>query len=467
MNPFLRALGVTALLALMFGLLGKPILDAVGSAAPRKRPPPSAAPVLPSPTPTPDQTVPTPSPPPPPVPTEGLLLVGRYPEACLEPVETVSGDGLVAAWHEGRVQITAPGGGDVLELSDVQPPVQWSASGRYLVTRGPVLWTSEGESLGPLVHLPSGARVEQPERGLAWSPVADCALVTVGDTAAGRALSLVLARPNVDPTEILRGDIRDVAYSPDGTRLAVVAKQEGGPAAGYEVWSLELASGELERLLAFEGGTAQVTLAGWSGNDILYWAAPGVSVAADGWELTGVSGHGAIRVYSRGQTMLTSSPTSFIEPCADRLVGVLGGDRFFDAEAEGVTRSESPLRLAYLEPGRAPEFITSEGESYYSPTCSPDDRYIVAISGEGRERRLTLLDTSGAFLRTLTIDEGYADELASWGPSGTGVLFRRAPGGGAPDALWFIPEGAPARALGLNVGSFDWSAEGPSGLLGE
>ncbi|HEX2240498.1 MAG TPA: hypothetical protein VHJ82_05090 [Actinomycetota bacterium] len=468
MNPIVRVFGVTALLALMVVLLGKPILDAAGGrATAREGGPRSPAPVLPTPTPTTAPPEETPTPPPTQAAPGEPLLVGQFPDACLQQADAVEGAGLVAAWHENRVQIAATDGNAIAELPDVRPPIQWSASGRFLVTRGPQLWTSEGESLGPFIHLASGAEIAAPDRGVAWSPVADCALVMVGDSAGSPEVSLLVARPSVDPIELLRGDIRDVAFSPDGDRLAFVAKQGGRPAAGFEVWSLDLESGTLNRLLGFEDGSSQVVLGGWAGADILYWAAPGVSVAADGWELSGVSGNGAIRVYTRGATMLTGSPPSFLEPCADRLVGVLGGDRSFDPTGSGQTRSGSPPRLAFLEANRRPEFITPEGETYYSPTCSPDDRYLVAIAGEGAARRLTLLDSSGAFLRTLTIDEGYADKLAVWGPSGTGVLFQRAPSGGGADVLWFIAEGAPARSLNLNVASFDWSAERPSGLLGE
>ena len=380
---------------------------------------------------------------------------------------------MIAAYDERRVTIVTTTGDVQATIEDVaptvRPPIAWSPSGRVLAV-GPqgLFWTPEGERVlaGDVQHgMVVGARGRW-----GWSPIADCGihidtngelLITAVDpstTTEGR-LAVGVGIPLVRPT------VESFAFAPDGRSLGLVI----GEGARRAIWVADLETNKMTEVTRFPSSTCCVTLGGWTpdGAELLFWAAPGASVSADGWLLQSVD----------PETRRISSFTAvrvrpeFLERCAGELLGIVGADRF----------DVGPMRLAELLTGAAPRYLTPANESHFSFSCTPNGALIASTRGEvgdvsdpvGSSSRteVTILRRDGSEVITLT-PVGENDAEPEWGPPGTGLIFVRLSDDDA--TVLFAAEGRAPTALGVFVSIprpgfawqkvLDWSTTPPDGL---
>ena len=400
-------------------------------------------------------------------------LVHAYPRACLRQVAQPSGDGLIAAYNKRRVTIVTTTGDVQATIEDVaptvRPPIAWSPSGRVLAV-GPqgLFWTPEGASvpLGDVQHgLVVGARGRW-----GWSPIADCgvhidengelliAAVDPNTSTKGR-LAVGAGLPLVRPT------VESFAFAPNGRSLGLVIVE----GKRREIWVADLERNTMKAITRFPSSTCCVTLGGWTpdGAELLFWAASGASVSADGWllqsvdpETRRVSSFAAVRVRPE-----------FLERCAGDLLGIVGGDRF----------DVGPMRLGELQVGAGPSYLTPRTESHFSFSCTANGALMATARGAVRDgsdpvgstsqTEVTILRPDGSEVITLT-PEGMNDAAPEWGPPGTGLIFVRISGDDA--TVLFAAEGRTPTALGMSVSVprpdiawqqvLDWSATPPDGL---
>ncbi len=437
-----------------------------------------AQPVLTSgdgePSPRPDSSItPRQAPPEPPERKTSRRLAHGYPRACLRAVVPPTGVGLMAAFDNDRVTIVTPTGDVRAEIEDVAPivtpPIAWSPSGRVLAV-GPqgLFWTADGTRVlgGDVQH----GMVRGTRGRWAWSPIADCGvhidergelLVTAVDPsiATPGGLSVGVGIPLVHP------EVESFAFSPDGRSLGLVMID----GRRRDIWVADLERNTMAEVVRFPSPMCCVTLGGWSPNsdELLFWAAPGGSVSADGWLLRAVD-PGSGRISALGALRVRPE---FLERCAGDLLGIVGGDRF----------DVGPMRLAELRMGADPRFLTPGDESHFYLSCTPSGTLIAtaraqvvdgsAPVGSTPRSELTILRADGSEVVTLT-PEGLSDVAPEWGPPGTGLVFVRLSDGDA--MVWFAPEGGGPTSLGVSLRAptpdfawqrvLDWSVSPPNGL---
>ena len=400
-------------------------------------------------------------------------LVHDYPRACLRQVQPPSGAGLVAAFDERRVTIVTTTGDVQATIEDVaptvRPPIAWSPSGRALAV-GPqgLFWTPEGERV-PIGDVQHGMVLGIRGRW-GWSPIADCGvhinqkgelLITAVDssTATKGGLAVGPGIPLVRPT------VESFAFAPEGRSLGLVIVE----GKRREIWVADLTRNTMTAVTRFPSSTCCVTLGGWTpdGAELLFWAASGASVSADGWLLQSVD----------PQTRRISSFTAmrvrpeFLERCAEDLLGIVGGDRF----------DVGPMRLGELQAGSGASYLTPRTESHFNFSCTSNGALIATARGEVRDgseatrstsrTEVTILRADGSEVITLT-PAGMSDGAPEWGPPGTGLIFVRLSDGDA--TVLFAAEGRTPTALGVSVAIprpdfvwhqvLDWSATLPDGL---
>ena len=400
-------------------------------------------------------------------------LVNGYPRACLRQVQPPSGAGLVAAFDARGVTIVSTNGDVQATIEDVaptvRPPIAWSPSGRVLAV-GPqgLFWTPEGARV-PIGDVQHGMVVGARGRW-GWSPIADCGahidangelLITAVDpgtsTKGGLAVGAGIA--------LVRPAVESFSFSPDGRSLGLVIVD----GRRREIWVADLERNNMAAVTRFPSSTCCVTLGGWTpdGAELLFWAASGASVSADGWLLQSVdpknrriSSFTAVRVRPE-----------FLERCAGALLGIVGGDRF----------DVGPMRLAELQAGAAPRYLTPASESHFRFSCTANGALIATPRGELRDgsdpvgstsrTEVTILRADGSEVITLT-PAGMSDAAPEWGPPGTGLIFVRLSDGAA--TVLFAAEGRTPTALGVSVSIprpdsawhqvLDWSVTPPDGL---
>lgn len=400
-------------------------------------------------------------------------LLHDYPRACLRQVPPPSGAGLIAALDKRRVTIVTTAGDVQATIQDVaptvRPPIAWSPSGRVLAV-GPqgLFWTPEGERV-PIGDVQHGMVLGVRGRW-GWSPIADCGvhinekgelLITAVDpstTTKGR-LAVGAGTPLVRPT------VESFAFAPDGRSLGLVVVE----GKRRTIWVADLETNTMTAITRFPSATCCVTLGGWTldGAELLFWAASGASVSADGWLLQSVD----------PETRRISSFTAvrvrpeFLDRCGGDLLGIVGGDRF----------DVGPMRLGKLQAGAGPSYLTPRTESHFSFSCTATGALIATARGEVRDgsdpvgstsrTEVTILRADGSEVITLTPAE-MSDAAPEWGPPGTGLIFVRLSDGDA--TVLFAAEGRTPTALGVSVSIprpnfawqqvLDWSASPPDGL---
>ena len=455
----LRAIGALLFTALLALFLAQPVLDSDND-GPRARP--GRQPKVDASVPPAGQVAR------PPERKTTRRLVTKYPKQCLRRAEPVDADGLVAAYQDRIVSVVAIGGTRIGTVRDVapsvRPPIQWSPSGQYLAT-GPqgLFWEPDGTRVlfanGEFSH---GAVSTVPRGTWGWSPVADC---TVSIESGGLFAASVDPLVTYTGAELVRQGVESFAFAPDGRALGIVIAES----KRRSIWVADLIANKMTEVTRFPSPTCCVTLGGWTpdGAELLFWAASGASVSADGWLLQSVDPE-TRRVSSF--TALRVRP-EFLEHCAGDLLGIVGGDRF----------DVGPMRLAQLRAGSAPRYLTSANESHFGFSCTPNGALIATARGEVRDgsdqvgsaspTEVTILRRDGSEVITLT-PAGANDAAPEWGPPGTGLIFVRLSDGDA--TVLFAAEGRTPTALGVSVSVprsdyewqqvLDWSATPPDGL---
>ena len=393
-----------------------------------------------------------------------VRVLSSWPARCLTPVSRTSGAGLLAAVLRGRVTIASPVGGTPVmlpvRLTADEASVGWSPDGRYLATGDGRLWTSKGKAAGRLFDSLTGF--------WGWSSVADCALgVTGGPTGFTPNRVLSVGMPGSHSKPFLRGNISDFAFTPDGRSLIVVVELGTTTPVTAGFWRVNLRTGSVTQLARLTTETCCVHLAGVApgGRLLWFWGAPGGSVMADGWPLTGLDVTRAAAPITYGtpaRPTMTLPRADFVTACGAKTLAVVGLFR--------VATTVTDKRLAYVAPGRLPTYLTPSSRAFFSVACSPDGRYIVAgqtADGASAARaRLTLLTSGGTVIGYLSPGGAWADGRPEWVSSG--LVFERVPATEAPTQLWFVPSRGTSRATGVTVDAayahaWDWSATPPSG----
>lgn len=339
-------------------------------------------------------------------------LASDYPKACLAN-DAQRGLGLIAAAAGGSVSVRSPTGSEAFALR-AEPPIGWSASGKFLATAGADLWTERGNRIG--------IAFSRPVDTWAWSPTADCIVGIEGNR-------LSVVRPDERAVPLVRGmRITSFAFSPDGTRIAF-AIEEG---RDIGIWTADLQKGEVRLLQSSVGWTLQA----WSpANQPLL-----VRFAEEG----------------RGGTDLFAFPPSDEVTFCGGMVITVAEDR-----------------LAEFGAGAPNYLISQRGFSYSAASCAPSGDFLVAVRerrGGGPVTQLVVLRPNGGFVEEVAQMSAIEDG-PMWGPPGV-VFAGTVRGEGTPGPLvWFIPEGGRARTTGLRVdrlgddldARLDWSATPPLG----
>ena len=338
-------------------------------------------------------------------------LARPYPRACLRPAQA-PGLGLVAATRGGSIGVGSPDGQAAFALR-AEPPVGFSADGRFLATAGADLWSDRGAHLG--------LAFKRPVTSWAWAPTGSC-LVGIER---GR---LMVVRPERAPEVLVRGvPVSDFSFSPDGSRLVFAVSDESS-ATG--IWMADLKSRDVRSLLDETGWL--VTAWSRAMRPIMLQEGPG----------------------SRSRDGLSFGPSDEVAYCGSEVITV---------------RRE---RLATFGVSGVPTYLQTDRRFRYSGvSCSPRGDLLMTIrypKGDPTATTLAVLRIDGSFVEEFGQDSAIEDQ-PMWGPAGTGVVFV----GGTDEGplVWFLPEGGEERTTGLRVERFgdqldstlDWSATPPLG----
>lgn len=341
-------------------------------------------------------------------------LFDSYPQRCLRPgagtqdlVLVETGDGVVAGPLRGPLEDV--GGREIFGLSASEGWAAWEDGDRTAFVARPGIH----DTISPVRRA----------RTVVWSPISPCGLAVTID---GR-LSVVL-----EDATLVQDEVRTVAFSPDGRKLAVVTAED----QATSLWVASLTDDRFREVYR-DPRKGSVRIEAWDpGGRGVYLG------LGDQQGLTFVT-------VSRptSQARVSVDPIEQLTTCADRLLGIMNG--------------------AIVEvTNRGPDHLTdSEGDTRYI-SCSPAGNFVAAIGDEG----LVLLDGNGSFLRDLTQDTGYTDVFVDWGAPGRGLLFGRVRSEGSPVAaeLWYISEGGSPISTGVTYRggphAVDWSGSPPTGL---
>ncbi|MCA1705561.1 MAG: hypothetical protein LC808_20800, partial [Actinobacteria bacterium] len=360
-------------------------------------------------------------------------------------------DDLIAAADRTSVSLGRTNGTVVAEL-EARAPVGFSVSGILATGNKGEVWFPDGSpwERGE-VQISIGSR-------WGWSPVADCAATISKE--GGLDLRAFLGIPPGTSARLIDSGVESFSFSPSGRLLAAVRRV----GARVELWVIDLSAEKARMLKRFPSGVCCVTLGGWTppGNELLFWAGSGSSVMADGWPLRGISVTGKVSRY-----VATRVRSEFLVRCSDRLLAIVGGDRF----------DVGPMHISEISPGKRESQLTSAGNSYFGLSCAPSGSFIAAARAPviGSDTRLdedvptevVILNSSGDVVQNLT-PEGVRDTGPDWA-GGKGLIFVRTTA--SEPQLWYIPEGGTARSIGVSLGRpakyyrgvrwsrfFDWSA---------
>jgi hypothetical protein len=203
MNPILRVVLLAFFIGGTAGLLAIPIINASDEIIVPTNGGPSPTPVATE-EPTPEPLV---SQSPAPMPELSYSSLG-YPKACLRPSVPLPNLGHIAFDDGDGVVIADLDSGARMRLSDEMGPIDWSASGKYLVVGNGLVYDSAAQPVGALTF-GFGQSV--------WSPTSDC-LVTVGT-----AEIKVFTPPKSHHVALFGAAVRNesVYFDRGGTRLAI------------------------------------------------------------------------------------------------------------------------------------------------------------------------------------------------------------------------------------------------------
>ena len=403
-------------------------------------------------------------------PAVAVKLRSQYPHSCLRAVRRPGGAGRVATLNTGTLTIASPADGTPIvvpykptAMGSYQAGVSlvgWSPDGRYVSTRLGNVWTSVGASAGKLFATPAIGT-------WTWSPASDCALAVTATETSRAPATISVGTPGRSPRPYLSGHIAAYAFAPNGKTLYMAVGQ--APHAARFV-TLDLTSGRLRDIGPAPGNACCVSFGGFApgGTILLFWAAEGASVGADGVPLHGIDTVHGNRLVTYGTATAPASMIAgrgSIAACGGNLLAVVGVGR--------IQRTVSDKRLAMVFIGRPPQYLTPKTLAYLSPACSPDGFAVAAVQYPNGGRV-----TGPATLTIVTVKNGntyqpapsatLVDSSPRWGE--TGVLYGRTPPGGSTVQLWYAPAGTEAHDTGLRAWdtgmtalAWDWSATPPAG----
>ena len=315
--------------------------------------------------------------------------------------------------------------------SDVEPPLRWSADGRYLAYgSGSVVAAAGGPAIHPLGRLAVGWGGGSP--GWAWAPSGHR---LAGVTSGG---GVVAGAPGARPQRLLPDGwgASSIAWSPNGRTLAVSRSLYPRAPAPYhqEIWLLDSSTGARTLLWHLpKPELAPAWLSGFSpdGRWLLTWedTQNSSSLAADGVPLALIPTNGG-RSVILGSELIYGDFVSWCGPQSLAYVRDSGGrqvtlnDRINLAGPPPNWPSVTPA-----DPGRQAHL------SFVSPACSPmGGNTIAAAAGPasqdlpfGHEHRAIWLMSAGG--RWLPIEapppRGSSDELPMWSSDGHWIAFIR------------------------------------------
>jgi hypothetical protein len=405
-------------------------------------------------------------------PTVAVKVLSQYPQSCLRAVPRPSGAGRVAMLNTGTLTIASPADGTPIVIPYTPPAmgsyqggvplVGWSPDGRYVATRFGDVWTSAGAPAGKLFATPAIGT-------WTWSPASDCALA-VTTTATSRAPATIsVGTPGQPSRPYLTGRIAAYAFAPNGKTLYLAVGQAPNPARFV---TLDLASGRLRDIGPAPGNACCVSFGGFApgGTLLLFWAAEGASVGADGVALQGIDTANSNRIVTYGtktSPVFTLAGTSSVAACGGYLLAVVGVGR--------VQTTVSDKRLAIVFIGKPPQYLTPPTLAYLSPSCSPDGFIVAAVEYPNGGKlsgpaTLTTVIVKDGNTSQPAPSAGLLDSSPEWGTTGD-LLYGRTPPGSSTVQLWYASGGNPPHDTGLRASdtgmtalAWDWTATPPTGI---
>jgi dipeptidyl aminopeptidase/acylaminoacyl peptidase len=368
-----------------------------------------------------------------------------------------------------------------LVAAGVEPPLRWSADGRYLAFgAGTVVAARGGTPTRPLGRLALGWGSGSP--GWVWSPRGHR---LAGVTERG---GVVVGGPGTGPRRLWPDGwgATSIAWSPNGRTLAVSRSLYLKAPAPYhqEIWLVDLHSGAKRILFRLrKPQLAPPWLSGFSpdGRWLLAWedVQNSASLAADGLPLIALRAGGGKAVAVGKGTLVYSD---FLSWCTGDLLAYV-----LDNGGRQVTLGD---RIDLAGPAPRWPVVTAADPgaraqlSFVSPACSPPGQFSLAAAvGRatpdepfGRERRaIWLLPYTGGNWRPLEAapPAGSSDELPSWSRDGRWLAFVRTTwtGRSGSGRLYLLELGArfngharlvgPVADVGRTgnyYGHYDWAA---------
>ena len=387
--------------------------------------------------------------------------------------------GRFAFIRSGRLELATVASCEVKTLvtRGVEPPLRWSADGRFLAFgTGSVVGAAGGTPARPLGKLAAGWG--SGSAGWVWSPS--------GHRLAGvSAGGVVIGGPGMKPQRLLPTGwgATSIAWSPDGRSLGVSRTIFSGVRRTHEqIWLVDLASRRARLICRVSAGKdAPPYLYGFSPDSrwLLAWqdVNGSASIAADGLPLLAVS--------TTGQAVPVGTGTlvygDFLSWCADALTYVADRGGREVTLGDRIAMANRPDWKPVVVDGAAGNW------SYSSPACSPPNTFEVAAavgpttqdSPFGQEhRRIWLLGYTGGNWHPLgpIPPRGQSDELPLWSADGRWIAFIRSgptnQNAGAQGTLYLLDLGkqlnghaqlvGPIASLGSTgnyYGHYNWAAQ--------
>ena len=390
-------------------------------------------------------------------PVDNARLTGKYPKSCLEAAPAPEDSGLLAIDQGAGIEIGDIAGGDPVTVDD-ESPFRWSPSGQYLMAGSGTVYDASGNEVASLFE-------DGGSFSWGWSPISDC--LVYASEEGGVSVFVPGSRPK---RSLHEGLFSGFSFSPSGGDLAFVEDDPENQEA--HIWVTSLSTGKGRRLTTLEPSLdEEVVLAGWTpdATQVLFWNGSSEALLETGGSLFAVSAGGNVQSLAS-----VLAYRDFVTPCGDDLLAVVGG---------GARNKSNSKRLARLQVGSPPEYLTPPDAHDVSPSCSPDGDLVAVARSAGasgkRPGRLAILGLDGT-VQFSSAASGFGDAYPLWGPGSAGVLFVRQPSSGEDDPeLWRISQTSPAQSTGIALRSvgrepgllrdswgqwIDWSADLPSGV---